>query len=155
MRNAPGAAAGGHKRKARGKASIKSARDYRVTCTWPRQAGRTLVFDVQDRARARKIGREWADKGAHVTVAEHISFGTYRVVAEYDGPALIADRVATARAAQEAADARQRAELAARAAQRQADIRAARDRAQAAALMVQPPVPRGQQQRARHTAGGR
>jgi hypothetical protein len=155
MRNAPGASAGGHKRKPRGQTSVKSAREYRVTCTWPRQPDKIVRFDVPDRARARKIGREWADKGAHETVAEHQQFGTYRVVAEYDGPALIADRAATARATQAAADARVRAELTRRAQERQEGMRVARDRAQAAALMVQPPVPRAQQQRARHTAGGR
>lgn len=156
MRNAPRAGNGGHQRKNRGTHSAKSAREYRVTCTWPRQPDKVVRFDVPDRARARKIGREWADKGAYVTVAEHVSFGTYRVVAEYDGPALIAERAATARATQEAADARVRAELARRARERQEGMRVARDRAQAAALMVQPPVPRPASQRtARHTAGGR
>jgi hypothetical protein len=73
MRNAPGAAAGGHKRKARGKPSIKSARDYRI-------------------------------------------------VATIDGPALVAERAAAARAAQDAADARVRAGLSRRAQRRRADV---------------------------------
>jgi hypothetical protein len=154
MRNAPGAAAGGHKRKARPQ-SVKSPRTYRVTGTWPAPR-RPARYEAADRPAARKIAREWAADGAVAVIEEHVSFGTWRVVAEYDGPALIADRAATARATQAATDARVRAELTRRAQERQEGMRAARDRAQAAALMVQPPVPRAASQRtARHTAGGR
>jgi hypothetical protein len=155
MRNAPGAASSGHKRKARPQ-SVKSPRTYRVTGTWPDRTGRPARYEAADKPAARRIGRSWAEQGAHVVIEEHVSFGTYRIVTEYDGPALIADRAATQRATQEAADTRVRAELAARAAQRRAEVAAARDRAQAAALMVQPPVPRNPtDRRARHTAGGR
>lgn len=137
-------------------------REYRVTATWPARTGRSLVYRTADRARARAVARGRAADGAHVTIEEHQEYGVYRTIAVLDGPALLAARVAaerdaavTARAAQEATDARLRAEQADRAQERREYIRRARERAQAAALMVQPPVPRPDRRTARHTAGER
>lgn len=163
MRNSPRAGAGGHQRRNRGQAAIKSTREYRVTATWPEGTGQPLVYGTRDKAKARKVGRTHAEAGAYVTIEEHVEFGTYRLVQTVDGPAMAAEREAAdraaadaARAAEEAAHGRVRAELARRAAQRRAEVHAARDRAQAAALMRQPDhVLPAAQQRARHTAGGR
>lgn len=136
--------------------STKSTRSFRVTATWAERTGKPLVYETQDRARARGVARGHADLGAFVVVDEHVSFGTYRRLYEIDGPAIVAEREAKQRAAELAEDARIRAELHRRAEARRAAVTAQRDRAQAAALMVQPPVPRNPAQRgARHTAGGR
>lgn len=133
----------------------KTTPQYRVTATWPDRTGHPLVYGTKDRARAKSVARGHADTGAHVTIEQHANY-RWRTIAEYDGPAIIAAREAERRAAEEAAAARAKAELAARAQARRAAVQAARDRAQAAALMVQPPVPRSPQQRtARHTAGQR
>lgn len=156
MKHAKANITGKRRHAARPARATKSVRSYRVTAIWPTATGRPLVYGTQDKAKARKVARGHAADGAYVVIEEHISYGTYRVVDEIDGPALLARATAAERAKQEAADARVRAELAARAAQHRTDVRIARDRAQAAALMVQPPVPRTPAQRfARHTAGGR
>lgn len=127
---------------------------YRVTGTWPApRAG--AQYHAPDRAKARKIARQWADAGA-VAVIEKSKGFEWRQVEVIDGPALAAAREAEQRATAEAEAARIKAELARRAAEHRAAIQAQRDRAQAAALMVQPPVPRTPQQRtARHTTGRR
>jgi hypothetical protein len=128
---------------------------YRVTATWP-GAGQPEIRSTTERAQVKRWTRELAEAGAHVTVTQHTGHGAWRTLREVDGPALVAERQAAERARQEAEAARIAAELRRRAEARRAAITAARDRAQAAALMVQPPVPRGPGQRtARHTAGSR
>jgi hypothetical protein len=156
MKHAKANIRGGHKHTPRTSGGNHNFREYKITGTWPDRPDRPTVKTSRDRAQAKRAARDMADLGAYVVAEIHERHGLWRVLYEIDGPAIVAKREAEQRAAELAEDERIRAELHRRAEARRAAVEAQRDRAQAAALMVQPPVPRTPAQRgARHTAGQR
>jgi hypothetical protein len=161
MKRQPGNAKG-HKHTSRN-TDQRNHKHWRITATWPDRPDRPAIRTNPDKAATRRIAQQLADSGAYVVVERHLNHSAYAPAWEIDGPAIVAAREAAAKAE---ADAAMRAEIdraaEARLAAEREEIRrkavtqARRDRASAAALMVQPPVPRTPQQRgARHTAGER
>lgn len=108
----------------------RNDRAFRVVASWNHSPDEPQYAHTSDRAKARRIIRQWTEQGAYVIWYERAGF-EWRTVREYDGPALLAER----RAAEQ--------------------IEADRDRL--ARLMVRPPVARDATGRttARHTAGGK
>lgn len=140
-------------RKPRTVDTTKNVNGYRVEASWNTRPDKPVVIKTPDRKRAYRKARTWADQGAYVIVQAHLGWDRWKTVAEYDGPALAAQRAADDQAAIE--DARRAAR---EAEQRLADAEARdAEHATLARLMTRPPVARDATGRvtARHTAGAR
>lgn len=120
---------------------------FRVTASWDSRPDRPAIRPTSDKAAARRLAAEFADSGAYVVIERHKSGAQWRTVAELDGPALVAERLA-AEAEQHAAERRRAAE------KRRAAVDKAEHGRELAALerlMVRPPGNRDA--RARHITG--
>ncbi|KAA6215126.1 hypothetical protein CP973_00205 [Streptomyces albofaciens JCM 4342] len=144
-----------HRRRGTTPDRTKNTRGFLVTGSWDQRPDHPAVKPTSDRAAARRIARDMADKGAYVIVEEHRGHGQWRTLYEVDGPTLLADRRRAADEERRRIEEEQRAAAAAEAARVAAAEQAARDRDALARLMVRPPVARDQCGRrdARHVTG--
>jgi hypothetical protein len=144
-----------HRRKPTNGDTTRNRTAYRIEASWNDQPDRTVVKVTPDKKAARRLAQQRVDQGAYVILQQRDGFH-WRTIAEYNGPALAAERREEAawharQAAQERAAARQAAQ----------DAEAREKRAQRreavldhlAHVMATPPTPRDAT-RARHTAGG-
>lgn len=131
-----------------------NSRGYRVTASWDSRPDRPAIRTTPDKAKARRVAREYAEQGAYVILEEHRGHNEWRTLRELDGPAI----VAAARAAQAA----ERRALEQAEAERVEQLLATRRRYRLAAeaerdartLMTPPAIVRPEhRQRARHITG--
>ncbi|WND36949.1 hypothetical protein RI578_22845 [Streptomyces sp. BB1-1-1] len=135
-----------------------NSRGYRVTASWDARPDRPAIRTTPDKAKARRMAREYAEQGAYVVLEEHRGRNQWRTVRELDGPAIVAERRAAEQAARAAREAAQAAADAARLEQLRADRRRRRLAAEATThareLMTPPAIVRPEhRQRARHVTG--
>ncbi|MGD6762070.1 hypothetical protein ACOKM5_24355 [Streptomyces sp. BH097] len=69
-----------------------NSRGFRVTASWDKRPDRPAIRTTPDKAKARRIAREYADQGAYVILEEHRGRNEWRTVREYDGPAQLAEQ---------------------------------------------------------------
>lgn len=139
-----------HRRKASTRDHTRNDRAFRVEASWNHSPDRPQFAHTSDKAKVRRIARQWTEQGAYVIVSKRDGY-QWRTVDEYDGPALAAERRTAERTAVE------QARLAAQAAEQRL---AAAEQAEAehdalARLMARPPVARDATGRAaaRHRTG--
>lgn len=131
-----------------------NSRGYRVTASWDARPDRPAIRTTPDKAKARRIAREYAEQGAYVILEEHRGRNEWRTVRELDGPAIVAAARAADAAERRAADraeAERVEQLLAVRRRRRLAAEAARD---ARELMTPPAIVRPEhRQRARHVTG--
>ncbi|MFE0877289.1 hypothetical protein ACFW4X_20940 [Streptomyces smyrnaeus] len=146
-----------HRRRATVTDRTRNAKLFRVEASWDTRPDRPAIRTTTDRAAARRLAAQFAERGAYVIVQAARGF-EWRTLDEIDGPALLAERQAAEQAAAEAAErARQEAEQHAQQAaaeQRRQHRLAAEASTHARALMQPPAIVRPEhRQRARHITG--
>ncbi|CAM3741153.1 MULTISPECIES: hypothetical protein [Streptomyces] len=135
-----------------------NTRGYRVTASWDARPDRPAIRSTPDKAKARRMAREYAEQGAYVILEEHKGRDQWRTLREYDGPAMAAERreaeLAERRRAAEQAAAERAARLEQQAADRRRRRLAAEATTHARELMSPPAIVRPEhRQRARHVTG--
>ncbi len=81
----------GFARKNPGADRTKNTTGYRITASWDERPDRPAIRHTSDKAKARRMAREYAGQGAYVLIEEHTGWGEYRTRDEINGPALVAE----------------------------------------------------------------
>lgn len=131
-----------------------NSRGYRVTASWDARPDRPAIRTTPDKAKARRIAREYAEQGAYVILEEHRGRNEWRTVRELDGPAIVAAARAAAEAERRAAEQAEAERVEQLLATRRRYRLAAEAATHARALMSPPAIVRPEhRQRARHITG--
>ncbi|MEU3102954.1 hypothetical protein [Streptomyces griseoflavus] len=131
-----------------------NSRGYRVTASWDARPDRPAIRTTPDKAKARRIAREYAEQGAYVILEEHRGRNEWRTVRELDGPAIVAAARAAAEAERRAAEQAEAERVEQLLAVRRRRRLAAEATTHARELMSPPAIVRPEhRQRARHITG--
>ncbi|MFB6846233.1 hypothetical protein ACFCXS_15410 [Streptomyces sp. NPDC056373] len=131
-----------------------NSRGFRVTASWDARPDRPAIRNTSDKAKARRIAREYAEQGAYVILEEHRGRDQWRTLRELDGPAIVAAARAAADAERRAADRAEAERVEQLLAVRRRHRLAAEAATHARALMSPPAIVRPEhRQRARHITG--
>ncbi|QHF97915.1 hypothetical protein DEH18_33335 [Streptomyces sp. NHF165] len=141
-----------HRRKPASGDRTRNAKLFRVEASWDSRPDRPAIRTTTDRAAARRLAAQFAERGAYVIVQATRGF-EWRTLDEVDGPALLAERQAAEAAERARQEAAQHAQQAA-AEERRRHRLAAEASTHAQALMSAPAIVRPEnRQRARHITG--